>query len=112
MKFLFAFLFLCFSVGVVAADSISIYPANWWVGMKNPRLQLMLHGKNIATVIKAVTINYAGVKLERINRGENPNDLFIDLQIAAATKSGKFSINTHSAYGELNYQLASRSVNN
>ena len=25
-----------------------IYPTNWWVGMKNPNLQLILRGSNIS----------------------------------------------------------------
>ncbi len=31
----------------IAQNEIKIYPSSWWVGMKNPHLQLMLRGKNI-----------------------------------------------------------------
>src|SRR5689334_17876255 len=112
MKSLFVFLLACLSIFAQAADSLSVYPTNWWVGMKNPKLQLMLHGKNIAAQIKTVTINYAGVKVEKINRVENPNYLFIDLQIAPTAKAGKMLINTNSEYGTLTYLLLARNGNN
>ena len=67
-----------------------IDPTNWYVGMKNPKLQLLVYGKNISDC--EVKINYAGVKLEKINKVENPNYLFLDLNIAPETQAGQMNI--------------------
>ena len=29
-------------------EGLLVHPLNWWAGMKNPLLQVMLHGKGIA----------------------------------------------------------------
>jgi len=65
-------------------------PMFWWVGMKNPKLQVMVHGKDIAGY--TVKVDYPGVKLAEVHKVENPNYLFIDLEIAADAKAGKFPI--------------------
>ncbi len=31
--------------GFSQPNSIDCYPTNWWAGMKNPNLQIMIHGK-------------------------------------------------------------------
>ncbi|MEA5401475.1 alpha-amylase family glycosyl hydrolase [Arcicella sp. DC2W] len=67
-----------------------INPSNWWVGMKNPKLQLLVYGKNIAG--SDVKINYQGVTLEKVNQVENPNYLFLDLNIAPNTQAGQMLI--------------------
>ncbi len=67
-----------------------VNPTNWWVGMKNPALQLMLYGSDIKGC--KLTINYEGVTIEKVNEVDNPNYLFVDLKIAPNTKAGKFDI--------------------
>jgi glycosidase len=67
-----------------------IEPPCWWTGMKNPALQLMVHGKNIAAC--KVEINYAGIEKKSVNTSDNPNYLFIDLMISPEAKPGKFEI--------------------
>ena len=67
-----------------------IDPTNWYVGMKNPKLQLLVYGKNISDC--EVKINYAGVTLEKINKVENPNYLFLDLNVAPETQAGQMNI--------------------
>ncbi|MEY4903555.1 MAG: hypothetical protein RLZZ292_1370 [Bacteroidota bacterium] len=67
-----------------------IEPLNWWVGMKNPKVQLMIHDKNIKDA--TVEIKYKGIKVEKVTSVENPNYLFIDLNITPKTKAGKFLI--------------------
>ena len=41
-----------------------IEPTDWYVGMKNPTLQLMVYGKGIAQV-QHVTTDYPGVHIDR-----------------------------------------------
>jgi neopullulanase len=81
--------FLSFSA--FAIDYYNTYPTHWWAGMKNPKLQLILHGKDVGLFTK-VAINYLGVKIEKVNKVENKNYIFLDLTIAANTKPGVFKI--------------------
>jgi glycosidase len=88
-----------------------IEPANWWVGMKNNKLQLIVHGNQIAT--RNVTINYPGVSLLKVNKVENPNYLFLDLEISAATQPGTFPIRFEKKGAKAivsNYELKARNV--
>jgi glycosidase len=62
-------------------------PSSWWIGMKNPKLQVLIHGQDIATY--NLSVNYPGVKLTKVNKTENPNYLFVDLVIASIAKPGK-----------------------
>lgn len=74
-----------------AADQISrIEPPNWWTGMKNPKLQLLVHGNRINNLDPR--IDYPGVTIDRVIKVENANYLFIDLVIAPATKPGTLRI--------------------
>ncbi len=88
-----------------------VEPAFWWTGMKNPKLQLVVHGNNIAS--RAVKLNYAGVKLTEVHKVENPNYLFLDLEIASSAKNGSFPI-IFSASGqadlEYKYELKARNL--
>jgi len=86
-----------------------VEPMFWWTGMKNPKLQLIVHGNKIAE--KNVSINYPGVKLLRVNKVENPNYLFLDLEISSSARAGvfpiKFSDKTNKAL-VYNYALKTR----
>jgi glycosidase len=63
---------------------------NWWVGMKNQELQLLVHADKVGETIPA--IKYTGVTIKKIHKAESSNYLFIDLTIAATTKPGSFPI--------------------
>ena len=81
----------CASLLTAQTPSVQrIDPTNWYVGMKNPTLQLLVYGKNINDC--KVNINYQGVTLEKINKVENPNYLFLDITIAPNTKPGQMDI--------------------
>jgi glycosidase len=68
---------------------------NWWVGMKNPELQLMISGKNIGETTPSLV--YPGVSIKAVHRGDSKNYLFVDLVIATSTKAGSFKINLKKA---------------
>ena len=75
----------------MAADRLErIEPASWWVGMKDDRLQLLVHGDRIAELEPA--IGYPGVSIEKVERVANPDYLFVDLRIAPDTRPGTFRI--------------------
>jgi glycosidase len=61
----------------------------WWAGMKNPHLQLMVHATDIG--LTRVNLTCPGVELQSVTSVQNPNYLFIDLDIAKA-KPGTFVI--------------------
>ena len=58
--------------------------------MKGLFMRLLVYGKNINDC--EVKINYAGVTLEKVNKVENPNYLFLDLNIAPETQAGQFTV--------------------
>ena len=68
-----------------------IEPMFWWTGMKTPKLQLLVHGNHIAA--RKVQLHYPGVKLLRVHKVDNPNYVFVDLEISSTTKAGSFAIN-------------------
>jgi glycosidase len=75
----------------VAADRIErVEPASWWVGMKDDRLQLLVHGDHVADLAPRLT--YPGVSITGVERVENPNYLFVNLRLAPETKPGSFRI--------------------
>lgn len=67
-----------------------VEPPNWWVGMENQNLQLLVHAENISET--DVVIKSEQVKLIEVNKVENPNYLFLDLEIAKNAKAEKFDI--------------------
>ncbi len=67
-------------------DIQHLEPTFWWVGMKNPELQLLVHGKDIAKT--QVSLKYEGVRIKEKISVENPNYLFITLVISADAKAG------------------------
>lgn len=93
MKFhqLLLIVFLLGNIQLQAQKNISrIEPPNWWVGMKNSHLQLLVYGNDIGDFNPK--ISYKGVKVTSVIKVENPNYLFINLDISSKTKAGKFSI--------------------
>ncbi len=67
-----------------------IEPSCWWVGMKSDKLELMVHGTNIADTTPE--LNYPGVHIDTVTRVENRNYLFIDLTISPTATAGKFNL--------------------
>ncbi len=62
---------------------LHIDPPNWFAGMKNPKLQLMVCGRNIG-LTQTVTTSYRGVTVEGTVRLDSPNYLFVYLDISGA----------------------------
>lgn len=81
-----------------------VEPPNWWVGMKNQKLELLVYGKNMTDFTPSVS--YPGVSLKRMYAGENPNYLFLDLQISKDAKPGVLEINFSGEQGQISYPYA------
>lgn len=103
-------LLLALNAGAQNLDRVE--PPNWWTGMKEPNLQLLVHGENIAAT--DVSLDYQGVELEAITKVENPNYLFVDLKLAKDVKPGKFDIHFKISEKEVatySYELWERTPN-
>lgn len=83
-----------------------IDPADWYVGMKNPQLQLMVYGKNIRDV-KSVTTAYPGVVVDSLVRLDSPNYLLVYINLKDA-KAGEMTLNFDGK--KVRYQLKDRAM--
>ena len=110
--FLLFFTATFFTTVFAQTEGYKCYPNCWWVGMKNPKLQLMLHGDAIAN--GGFTISYPGVKIEKVNKAENPNYVFLDLNISAAAKPGivKVKVNKENSSFDIAFELKARRTGN
>ena len=71
-----------------------IEPTDWFVGMKNPSVQLMVYGKGIRDA-EAVTTDYPGVTIDSLVRLDSPNYLLVYLNVKGAeagTMTLKFEV--------------------
>ena len=95
-------------------NAYTCYPGNWWVGMKWNKVQVMVHGNSIGQWSNSISIKYPGVKLEKINKVENENYVFLDLSIAANAKPGTIKINVGRASSpfDIAFELKSRRSGN
>lgn len=92
-------------------DIQRINPTNWWVGMKNPNLQILVYGKNIGTA----NVNlkpYSGVKLKKTQTVENPNYIFVDLDISKIAKPGNLQLifDNGAESSTINYEIRLRTA--
>ncbi|GGD14507.1 glycoside hydrolase family 13 protein [Hyunsoonleella pacifica] len=71
-------------------DINRVEPMHWWIGFKNPKLQLLVHHPNISKWEPKIA--HQGVVIKKVYQGDSPNYLFIDLHIAESTVAGKFNI--------------------
>ena len=70
--------------GAQAVTIQRLNPTNWWVGMQNSSVQLLVYGPGAGTL--TYNIAYPGVKLVKASPAENPNYAFLDLTIAATAR--------------------------
>ncbi|HUC82658.1 MAG TPA: glycoside hydrolase family 13 protein [Flavisolibacter sp.] len=116
-KLIFIVAAFLLSAVTFAEEGYQLYPTHWWTDMKNPSLQLMLRGTNIAQQFPQFKLPATGVKvaegvtLKGVHRVSNPNYLFIDLQIAANAKPGVKELKFPSG-NTIRYELKARSREN
>lgn len=106
-----ALFFLLSSLFVSAQKPFAIervQPTNWFVGMKNPALQILVYGKNAGTL--SYSINYSGVRLLSTTKVENPNYAFLNLSVSPTAKPGTFFIEGKAGDAKISvsYQLKAR----
>ena len=84
MKRTVLFALLCAAtMSLQAAGKITrIDPTNWYAGLKDASLQLMVYGEGVADA--TVTTDYANVRIDSLVRLDSPNYLFIYLNLEGA----------------------------
>ena len=90
MKKLFTIFFLILFNLHSTSQIDKVHPPNWWIGHKNPNLQLLIKAEKINDY--KVNINYPGVKITNIHNADSPNYIFLDLEISDKAKEGSFLI--------------------
>jgi len=105
---IFSLLFLL----ATAQDSLRVFPTNWWTGMHNPKLQLLVHAKNIKNGSHVSLKPYAGIKITSVHTFQNPNYLAVNLEINNTAKPGNLLFTFQNAGTQvttLTYVLKQRS---
>lgn len=98
-------LFLSAMTSLASTNIDRIEPANWFVGMKNSSLQLMVYGKNIRN--SRVSVDYPGVKIDSLVRLDSPDYLLVYLNIGGA-KPGEMMLNINGK--KVKYPLQAREM--
>jgi neopullulanase len=80
------------SVLNLRAQSTTVYPGNWWAGMKKDTLQLLVRSKTTPLTAQRVKVDYPGVSLIGYHNFQNPGYLAIDLHLKAPVKPGNVVI--------------------
>lgn len=97
-----------FALQALGLELDRVEPPNWWVGMKNERLQLMLHGPSIGNA--TLKSGHADFRITGTQRVASPNYLFVDVRIAPGAKPRavplRFTLNGETK--TLNYELRAR----
>jgi len=75
---------------VISAQVERVEPPNWWAGMHNPDLEVMIYGNNIANT--EISLDYPGVTIKRIIYAQNPHFIFLDLHLDPDVNPGTFDI--------------------
>ena len=97
-KIIASFFICVVCCAALCAQTVEVYPTHWWVGMKNPNLQIMVHAENIANKIPMIKMAETGIKigngitLVNIERVENPNYIFLDVRTTKEAKAGKYNL--------------------
>ena len=108
-RILFATALVAMCVTMSAAKKAMIdriEPTDWYVGLKNPQVQLMVYGKGIRDV-ENVSTDYPGVRIDSLVRLDSPNYLLIYMNIKEA-QPGTMTLNFGKT--KVPYQLKQREM--
>lgn len=93
-----------------------VYPTHWYVGMKDPSLQILLRGENIADGVTGITTNYPGVTVNKVHFFGNKNYIAVDLTIAAGAKAGVIGFQVQNTqkkgFRQFKYELKNKNAQN
>ncbi|MCD4734896.1 MAG: glycoside hydrolase family 13 protein [Bacteroidales bacterium] len=104
----FVFLQVIYGYSNYSIDRVE--PPFWWTGMENSELQILVYGENIADL--KLQFEYPGVALEKVVYVQNPNYVFIYVDINSETEAGEFEMLFTNIKGKLKasytYELLNR----
>ncbi|MFN5135645.1 MAG: alpha-amylase family glycosyl hydrolase [Chitinophagaceae bacterium] len=95
--------FFC-AVNAHAQIMYNTYPANWWIGMKYNKIQLMIRGEGVGAHTGFNT-RYPGVTISKVNRFANKNYVILDMTIAPTAKPGTIGITTKKGTETVNFEF-------
>lgn len=105
-----AILLLSLSLSAAAVEVERMEPPFWYTGMKNTELQVMFYGRNIAEASFAMK-KYPGAKIRQVCKVDNPNYLFVYLDITGKAKPGTLEFSFKDAEGTQSRSLELRPRN-
>ncbi len=111
-KLFVVLMWLMVTAEMSAATKITVNridPTDWYVGMKDAQLQLMIYGEGIRDA--EITVDYAGVKVDSVVRLDSPNYLLVYLDMKGA-QAGTMPLGftKGKARTTVNYQLRNREM--
>ena len=87
-----------------------IEPTDWFVGLKDPTVQLMVYGQGIRDV-ESVTTDYPGVRIDSLVRLDSPNYLLVYLNLRDAQPGTmKLKFTSKRSKTTADYQLKAREM--
>ncbi|XVJ65567.1 MAG: alpha-amylase [Lacibacter sp.] len=104
-QLIITFKLLCLAVTISSAQIMyNTYPANWWIGMKYNKIQLMIRGEGVGNHT-GFTTTYPGVTISKVNRFANKNYVILDMTIAPTAKPGTIGIRTRKGNEPVNFEF-------
>ena len=94
-----------------AADIQRVDPPFWYTGMKNTELQVMFYGVNISEASFSMD-KYDGVTVKEVCKEENPNYLFVYLDVTAKAQPGTLNFRFKEGKKVTSHQFELRPRNN
>ena len=92
MKKIISFVFLVCSVSFAFAQTVTMYPTNWFVGMKLNKVQLLLRSDDPNFSKATISVKYPGVTLTKTHVFANGKYVALDVTIAPTIKPLNFSL--------------------
>jgi hypothetical protein len=111
MKKIFFVLMMCAlsTTAVVAGKIKRIDPTDWFVGMKNAKLQLMVYGEGVGKA--QVSTAWPGVRIDSVVRLDSPNYLLVYLDLSGAKAGNMPLVFTQGKQkSTINYRLREREM--
>ena len=103
----FAVLLMCFAAQGNA--ELRVDPPNWWVGMENQELELLIHGDNVGKAQLEVGIADDTIQVVDIKPADSDNYLIVNLLIAPEAKAQAFELRFSGAVEQtVSYTLKAR----
>lgn len=92
---LFSVLLCMLNIASAQNKNYQCYPANWWAGMKWNKVQLMCHASNGFSFPDKMSVSSSSkdVKVIKVNRVENHNYVFLDVEISSTAKPQQLTFN-------------------